>query len=398
MSNLPLNGIRIIEISHMVMGPTCGLILGQLGAEVIKVEPIHGDKTRFLGGMGISFFPVFNRGKKSIILDLKSEKGYEVLMRLLKTADAFIENFKDDTISLLKLDSASLAKRFPGLIIGAHKGFLSGPYEHRPALDEVVQMMSGLAYMTGPSERPLRIGASMTDIMGGLFGVIGILSALIEKKHSGKGREIRVGLFENCLFSVAQHMVQYQITGTAPLPMPERTHAWPVYDIFETADNQKLFIGVTTEVNWQVFCKAFGFQNFLSDPDLQTVTDRINARSRTLPIIAARMRLETIDMLEQSLDQLSIPFSKINSPQDMFEDPHVMRPGGLVSMEKPDGETIKTPSLPIEFDRRNVVNGVKIPVLGEHTEAILVELGYSESEIRELLELTKIQAKQERNL
>ncbi|PHR61986.1 MAG: formyl-CoA transferase [Robiginitomaculum sp.] len=395
MDNLPLDGIRVVEMSHMVMGPTCGLILGQLGAEVIKVEPLYGDKTRSLGGMGVSFFPIFNRGKKSVAFNLKTEKGHEALMRLLATADVFIENFKDETISLLGLDSGSLVKKFPGLIIGAHKGFLSGPYEHRPALDEVVQMMSGLAYMTGLKDRPLRVGSSMNDIMGGIFGVVGILAALIAKQQSGKGKEIRIGLFENSLFSVAQHMVQYEMTGIAPPPMSERVHAWPIYDIFKTADNQRIFIGVTTEGNWQAFCKAFGFQNFLCDTGLQTVTDRINARSRTLPFIAARMKLENIVTLEKTLDQLSIPFSKINTPKDMFDDPHVLRPGGLVTMETPDGTTLKTPSLPMEIDRQTVVNGVKIPALGEHTEMVLADLGYNKSEIIEITKQSDIQTRKE---
>ena len=153
---------------------------------------------------------------------------------------------------------------------------MSGPYEHRPALDEVVQMMSGLAAMTGTREKPQRVGSSANDIMGGMFGVISILAALYQKRarHSD-GADIRIGLFENCLFLVAQHMVEYEMTGNKPRSMPEREHAWPIYDIFDTAGGERIFIGVVTEGHWQSFCREFGMQEFLDDPSLRTTTDRI---------------------------------------------------------------------------------------------------------------------------
>jgi crotonobetainyl-CoA:carnitine CoA-transferase CaiB-like acyl-CoA transferase len=150
----PLAGIRVVEISHMVMGPTCGMFLAQLGAEVIKVEPPQGDKTRALTGMGSAFFPVFNRGKRSITLDFASPEGRAALDRLLATADVFVENFRDESLTRMGLDHDALRHRFPRLITAAHKGFLSGPYAHRPALDEVVQMMTGLAYMPTPRPAP----------------------------------------------------------------------------------------------------------------------------------------------------------------------------------------------------------------------------------------------------
>lgn len=392
MSDGPLSGYRVVEMSHMVMGPTCGMVMAQLGAEVIKVEPAVGDKTRTLGGMGTSFFPLFNRGKKSIVLDLKSKQGLEALHKLLGTADVFIENFKDDTISKLGLDSPTLAKLYPNLIIGAHKGFLSGPYEHRPALDEVVQMMTGLAYMTGSRERPLRVGASMNDIMGGMFGVIGVLAAIIQRQATGKGKEIRVGLFENCLFSVAQHMVQYKMTGIAAPPMPQRIHAWPVYDIFDTSDARRLFVAVTTEGNWQAFCKEFALDQLLTDPTLQTVTERIESRDRFLPIIAERLKNYTSSELEAQLDALSIPFSAINAPEEMYDDPHVQRPGGLVDMVIPDGTTVPTPALPLELDREGLSGGLMVPILGGDTRAVLEELGYSGDEIDDLAPVRRTEA------
>ena len=383
-ADLPLNGIRVVEISHMVMGPACGMLLAQLGADVIKVEPLAGDKTRALGGMATSFFPLFNRGKRSVALDLASDGGREAVFRLLQTADVFIENFKDETVRGLGLDAGTLKDRFPRLIIGAHKGFLSGPYEHRPALDEVVQMMAGLAYMTGSREVPQRVGASVNDIMGGMFGVIGILAALRERDRTGRGGEIRIGLFENCLFAVAQHIVQYQVTGIPVPPMPQRVLAWPIYDIFTTSDNRRLFVAVTTNGHWTAFCRAFDFDHLLDDPTLRTVSQRIDARPRLVPLVASRLLSETAAQLEEKLDMLSIPFSQINAPEEMLGDPHVRRPGGLVDMTNVDGRHVEVPALPFEFDGAAFDRASAVPRLGEHTAAILDELGYSGQEIGRL--------------
>jgi len=382
--SLPLAGIRVVEMSHMIMGPSCGLVLAQLGAEVIKVEPPGGDKTRSLGGMGTSFFPVFNRGKRSITLDLGTPAGRQAMDRLLATADVFVENFRDDTVARVGLDAATVSRKFPGLIIAAHKGFLSGPYEHRPALDEVVQMMSGLAFMTGSREKPLRVGSSMNDIMGGMFGAIGVLAALHERGKSGKGRQIRVGLFENCLFAVAQHMVQYELTGVPSRPMPQRIHAWPVYDIFDTKDGHRLFVGVVTGGHWESFCREFGLEQLLRDPRLQTTTARIEARSWTLPIIAERLRDRTMADLAATLDRLNIPFAPVNSPEELYADAHVLRPGGLVASRNVDGKMFRTPALPLELDGGGLSPDIDVPALGKDTSAVLAELGYSAEEIASL--------------
>ncbi|OUR77268.1 formyl-CoA transferase [Alphaproteobacteria bacterium 46_93_T64] len=372
--SLPLEGIRVVEMSHMVMGPACGMILVQLGAEVIKVEPPKGDKTRELRGMGTSFFPLFNRGKRSVILDLEQPEDRSNMEKLLSTADVFIENFKDGMLAKIGLDADTLLEKFPELIIAGHKGFLTGPYEHRPALDEVVQMMSGLAMMTGSKEKPLRVGASATDIMGGMFGVIGILTSLLDRQKTGKGKNIRVGLFENCLFIVAQHMVQHEMTGIPSTPMPQRTHAWPVYDVFETSDGEKIFVGVVTNGHWEVFCKTYGLEQFLEDDRLKTATDRIEARSWTIPIVAKQMALVKAEDLTTKLDVLSIPFARINAPEDLFNDPHVQRPGGLVQSKNVDARVFRAPALPIEMDGENVVGKLDVPKLGADTTSILHEL------------------------
>ena len=377
-TELPLAGVRVVEMTHMVMGPSCGMILAQLGAEVIKVEPPVGDKTRSLGGMGTSFFPLFNRGKRSVVLDLTEADDRETMHKLLDTADVFLENFRDGLLAKQGLGLDEIKARHPDLIVAGHKGFLSGPYEHRPALDEVVQMMSGLATMTGTVAKPQRVGSSANDIMGGMFGAIAILAALYQKR-GGKtgGADIRIGLFENCLFLVAQHMVEYEMTGNKPRSMPEREHAWPIYDIFETAGGERIFIGVVTEGHWQAFCKEFGLNELLDDPALRSTTDRILARDRILPLVAAKVKQRNVADLSATLDRLNICFSPINRPEDLFNDPHVQRDGGLVGSINANGAPFRAPALPVEWNGESIGDGLKVPPLGADTAAVRAELDVS---------------------
>ncbi|MDE2363626.1 MAG: CoA transferase [Hyphomicrobiales bacterium] len=374
-AGLPLEGVRVVEMTHMVMGPTCGMILAQLGAEVIKVEPPKGDKTRKLGGMGTAFFPLFNRGKRSVVLDFDQPEDRETMHRLLDSADVFLENFRDGQLDGQGIGAEEIRRRHPNLIVAGHKGFLSGPYEHRPALDEVVQMMSGLAAMTGTKEKPQRVGSSANDIMGGMFGAIAIVAALYQRKGGAQGADIRIGLFENCLFLVAQHMVQYEMTGVKPLSMPEREHAWPVYDIFDTLDGQRIFIGVVTEGHWRSFCSEFGLGELLADPSLAHTTDRILARPRILPIVAAAVGKRSLADLSATLDRLNICFSPINRPEDLFADPHVQRHGGLVNAVNSDGSAFRVPALPIEWNGESIGDELVVPRLGADTDAVLSGLG-----------------------
>jgi crotonobetainyl-CoA:carnitine CoA-transferase CaiB-like acyl-CoA transferase len=376
--DLPLTGVRVVEMTHMVMGPTCGMILAQLGAEVIKVEPPAGDKTRSLGGMGTSFFPLFNRGKRSVVLDLAREDDRETMHRLLASADVFLENFRDGQLEKQGLGSDDLRGRHPHLIVAGHKGFLSGPYQHRPALDEVVQMMSGLAAMTGTVDKPQRVGSSANDIMGGMFGVIAILAALYQKRGGAGGADIRIGLFENCLFLVAQHMVEFEMTGVKPRSMPEREHAWPIYDIFETAGGERIFIGVVTEGHWQSFCREFGLLEFLQDPALRSTTDRILARARIIPRVAEVIGRCDAAELSAKLDRLNICFSPIHRPEDLLSDPHVLRQGGLVNATNHNGAGFRVPALPLQWNGASIGEGLGVPALGADTDAVRAELAERE--------------------
>jgi crotonobetainyl-CoA:carnitine CoA-transferase CaiB-like acyl-CoA transferase len=367
----PLTGIRVIELSHMIMGPSAGQYLAFMGAEVIKVEPPEGDKTRQLTGMGAGFFPMFNRGKQSVCLDLQTDSGRAELEALLASADVFIDNFKDSTLTGLGLDGDALRARHPQLIVASSKGFLTGPYQNRTAMDEVVQMMTGLAYMTGPSGRPLRVGSSANDMMAGLFAAFAVMGALMERGASGAGRDIRVGLFESCLFLVGQHMVQFDIEGTVSPPMPERTFSWPVYDIFETADGTQLFIGAITGGHWTSLCEILGLDALSDDPALNTSIARIKARPWTVPKFAVAVSKCSSDELARAMEAHDIPFAPINKPADMYADPHVCRDGGLVTTEMPDGTTYRAPGLPFEVDGQHLNVPRRLPEVGEDTERVL---------------------------
>ncbi|RYY83131.1 MAG: CoA transferase, partial [Comamonadaceae bacterium] len=279
---LPLKGLRVIEFTHMVMGPTCGMVLGDMGAEVIKVEPVGGDHTRRLLGAGSGFFPMFNRNKKSICLDLHQPEGAEAARRLCATADVVAENFKPGTMAKYGLDHAALSAVNPKVIYVSHKGFLPGPYENRTALDEVVQMMGGLAYMTGRPGDPLRAGTSVNDIMGGLFGAIGALGALIQRGITGKGMEVQSALYENNVFLVGQHMMQYAMTGTHPAPMPARLSPWAIYDVFTVKDGEQIFLAAVSDPQWRAFCDAMGFADLKAEPELATNHQRVLERPRLL--------------------------------------------------------------------------------------------------------------------
>ena len=378
---LPFAGIRVIEFSHMVMGPTCGMVLADLGAEVIKIEPLSGDSTRNLLGSGAGFFALFNRNKKSVALDLQTPAGLEAAYRLIATADIVIENFKPGAMAKLGLDYANLSRLDGRLIYIGHKGFLPGPYAHRTALDEVVQMMGGMAYMTGRPGDPLRAGSSVNDIMGGMFGAIGAMAALAQRAVTGRGQEVQSGLFENNVFLMAQHMMQFAVTGQAAAPMPSRISAWAVYDVFTVKDGEQIFLAVVSDSQWAVFCKAFDLKDLLADPRLVTNNDRVMARDWVIPLLISRMTQHTASEISTVFEQHGLPFAPITKPEDLFDDPHLKATGGLASMTLPDGRVTQVPLLPITLGGERPRLRMNAPRLGEHTDALLAELGYTRSEI-----------------
>ncbi len=381
---LPYKGVRVIEFTHMVMGPACGLLLADLGAEVIKVEPIEGDNTRRLLGSGSGFFPAFNRNKKSIALNLKTPEGVEAALRLIATADIVCENFKPGTMKKLGLDYEILKLRHPRLIYVSHKGFLPGPYEHRTALDEVVQMMGGLAYMTGRNVDPLRAGSSVNDIMGGMVGAVGAMAALRERERTGLGCEVQSALFENNVLLVAQHMMQFAVTGLAPDPMPSRISPWAVYDVFSVNGGEQIFLAVVSDRQWAIFCKALGLQDLLADTRLLSNNDRVLARDWMLPLLRARLARYSAAELGAVFEQSELPFAPITRPQALFDDPHLMATGGLAPLRLDDGRLTSVPLLPLTLGGQRPGLRLQPPALGEHSQALLSELGYSDDHIDRL--------------
>ncbi len=388
---LPLAGIRVVEFTHMVMGPTCGMILADLGAEVIKVEPLTGDNTRKLLGSGAGFFPMFNRNKKSIAVDVKDPRGREIILKLITGADVFSENFKGGTMDRLGFGYEALSTLNPRLIYVSHKGFLPGPYDHRTALDEVVQMMGGLAYMTGPEGRPLRAGTSVNDIMGGMFGAIGVLASLQQRARTGKGGEVASALFENNVFLVAQHMMQFAVTGVAANPMPERISAWAVYDVFKVKDDEQIFLSAVSDTQWTILCKEFGFDDLKNDPRLLTNNDRVKLREWLIPELRERFKPFSATELSQRFEKTGLPYAPITRPQDLFDDPHLLATGGLTPVTIPADNTgagreieTRVALLPLALNGERLQLRKNPPKLGEDTRELLQSIGYSDDAIEKL--------------
>lgn len=380
----PLAGIRIVEFTHMVMGPAVGAIMSELGAEVIRVEPIGGDATRVLLGSGAGYFPMYNRGKKSICLDLKHPRGLEIARQLCGKADVVVENFRSGTMDKLGLGYQDLAQANPRLIYCSEKGFLKGPYEHRTALDEVAQMMGGLAYMTGPPGRPLRAGTSVIDVTGGMFGVIAIMAAIEERHRSGRGQQVSSSLFETTVYLVGQHMAQKAVTGQAARPMPVRISAWAIYDVFETADSDHVFVGIVSDGLWEKFCVAFDQQELGANADYKTNSQRVLARESLLPRIRELFKTFKKADLVAKLERTGLPFAPIGKPEELFDDPHLLASGGLGITTLPDGRETRLPILPIEMDGTRPQRAGTLARPGQQTDEVLGLLGLDASGIAAL--------------
>jgi len=382
----PLAGIRVVEMTHMVMGPAVGAILGDLGADVIKVEPISGDKTRNLKGAGSGYFLTFNRNKRSIALDVKSKEGKEIVLKLLSKSDIFIENFRPGAMEKLGLGYNDLQPLNPKLVYCSAKGFLKGPYQDRTALDEVAQMMGGLAYMTGPPGQPLRAGSSVIDIMGGMFGAIAILAAIQERQVSGRGQKVTSALYENVVYLMGQHMAQTATTGMPTPPMSVRVSAWAVYDIFETKDDEQVFVGVVSDGQWKAFCEAFNLFEFIEDKTMDLNANRVAKRDLIIPSIKQLFKQYDKKDLMEKLEQTGLPFAPISKPEDLFEDPHLNDSGGLLDIDLPQGGQTKIPALPIQMKGNRFGVKYQVPKLGEHTREVMQELGFDDASIDQMIE------------
>ena len=386
---LPLDNIKVLEFTHMVMGPAAGVILADMGADVIKIEPVTGDATRHLPGSGAGYFPMYNRNKRSLCINLKSEEGRDVALGLAKDADVVIENFRPGTMDRLGFGYEVLSKQNRRLIYCSEKGFLAGPYEHRTALDEVAQMMGGLAYMTGPPGQPLRAGASVIDVQGGMFGALGIIAALHQRHATGKGQHLVASLYESTVFLVGQHMAQYAVTGQAASPMPVRVSAWAIYQVFETGDDEQVFVGVVSDKQWKDFCVAFELTDFANDSSLDGNSDRVKHKDRIIPVIQETFRRYSKQQLMDKLERSGLPFAPIAKPQELFDDVHLNAGAGLLPITVTDGKNAgqktKLPALPLEMHGQRFGITRDVPQAGQHTREILQQAGYNDEQVEALI-------------
>lgn len=385
MDSMPLKGLKVLEFTHAVMGPCTGLLLADMGAEVVHVEPIKGDNTRRLQGFGTGYFWFYNRNKKSLAIDLKSEKGIKLIYELVKEYDIVVENFGPGTMDRLGLGYDKLSGLNKGLIYCSLKGFLSGPYEKRHAMDEVVQMMGGLAYMTGRKGDPLRAGTSIIDITGGMFGYIGILQALYERQKTGEGGFVKSALFETCAFLMGQHMAYAsQIDYPIP-PMPSRVSAWSIYKVFDTKDDDKVFVGIISEKHWARLCEVFEWEDWATDERLKTNNLRIDEREWFIPALEERFRQFTKNEIIERCDSGHIPFAPISRPENLFDDEQLNGGGSLVEVNMGDGKRTKLPKFPLEY--KGTRSGLRMdpPKIGEHTASVLKELNIDDATIAKMV-------------
>ena len=379
-----LSGITVIDLTQFLPGPMMTVMMADHGARVIKIEPPAGDPARdqgpFEAGHSV-WFANCNRGKESRALDLKSDAGRAAAHRLIETADVVIENYAPGTMERLGCGYGDCERINPRVVFCALKGFLSGPYENRPALDEVVQYMAGLAYMTGPPGRPLRAGSSVIDILGGTFAVVGIQAALRERERTGKGTLVKSALFESTAFLMMQHMVGGAITHTKQPPMPGRVGAWAIYETFATADAEMIFIGITSDNHWRRFCDRFDRPDLLADPTLRTNEDRVRERERTVPIVTDIVRQFTLAAMSDICQTIEIPYAPVAKPEDLFDDPQLNANGRMMKIDLPGAPRTKVPRLPVEVGDHDFNLRRQPPKVGEHSHEILTELGLGAEEI-----------------
>src|SRR5574341_207581 len=389
MSQLPLEGTRVLELGHIVAGPTAGLILADLGADVIKIEdPSRGGDQSRNSPSGLATFYFLNRNKRSLALNLKEREGRELFLKFAAASDVVLDNFAPGVLERLEVDYDTVSKINPRIIYCSLNGFLKGPYAHRPALDEVAQMMGGIAYMTGLPDRPLRIGASVTDISVAAYGVIGILSALLQRNHTGRGQHLTSGLFETVVFWVGQHLAHFAVTGEPSQPMAVRKMGtrfrWGVFDLFRAVDGRQVFIGITGNRHWETFCAEFAQGELVSRPELQSNEARTRARDFLIPRVQEIVGDYGSKELMNKLEKAHVPYAPVNTPADLYEDPYLKGHKNRLLPVNAGRKTVRLPALPFESNEFEFSVSRQPPRLGEHTREILQELGISGADIDRL--------------
>ncbi len=390
-SSPPLKGVRVLDLSRVLAGPYCSMTLSDLGAEVIKVEiPGRGDDTRayppFVNGVS-SYYLSLNRGKKSMTLNLKEEEGVKVLHRLVKECDIVLENFRPGVTKRLNVDYETLKGIKKDLIYCSISSYgQTGPYASWPGYDLIIQGMSGLMGITGEKGRPpVRVGVAVTDLNAGMYGVIAILSALRVRDQQGIGQHLDISMMDAAVSWMTYVAGSYFANGKVPLRMGGAHPSIVPYQVFETSDGKYLLLGCGNDRLFGLLCTVIDMENLVNDPLYSKNENRVENRETLIPLIQESFMASPRDFWLTKLREIGVPCAPVNSIDEVFADPQLLHRGMLVEMNHPEIGDIKQIGAPLKFSETPCQIELPPPLLGEHTEEVLLELGgYSKVEVDEL--------------
>lgn len=387
--NRPLSDVTVLELGHIIAGPFCTLLLADLGADVIKVEhPGGGDIVRDSSPIGNSSFNYVNRDKRSITLNLKSDRGAAVFRELLSEADVLVENFRPGTAERLGVGYDDLREDFPTLVYCSIKGFNEGPYESFPALDPVAEALSGLMSVTGHADQPpVRSGTSVADMTASLYGAIAVLGALRQREQTGEGQKVTAPLFESTVALMGYWLSYTQAYDQIPEPLGAGHPNWAPYDVFRTSDDGWVFIGPSGQRQWVALCEALDL-DLHEDDRFATLDDRRTNIDALTAELTEALGAHDEETVVERLREAGVPVAPVNDTRDVCADPHLAATDALVEVTTTEGEErrVRIPRFPVQATGFDHVDSTDPPALGEHTEGVLSSLGYSADELASLRE------------